>query len=60
VIPADEIDEIRIVASWVAEHEPPVLALAPVPDAAALGRFTGAMAPVSAATGSVAGAAATA
>ena len=31
-IPAGEIDEIRIVASWVAEHEPPVLALDPLPD----------------------------
>jgi DNA polymerase III subunit epsilon len=41
-IPAGEIDEIRIVASWVAEHEPPSLALAPVPDAAALARFSAA------------------
>jgi DNA polymerase III subunit epsilon len=31
VVPADEIDEVRIVASWVADHEPPVLALDPAP-----------------------------
>src|SRR4030095_10328312 len=36
VIPADEIDEIRIVASWVAENEPPALALNPVPSAETL------------------------
>jgi DNA polymerase-3 subunit epsilon len=38
-IPADEIDEIRIVASWVAEHEPPALTLDPVPDAERLAAF---------------------
>ena len=40
-IPADEIDEIRIVASWVAEHEPPTLTLDPTPTAEALLRFSG-------------------
>src|SRR3954470_9020169 len=40
-IPADEIDEIRIVASWVAEHEPPVLALDPPADVGELLAFTG-------------------
>ena len=30
-IPVDEVDEIRIVASWTAEHEPPALELAPQP-----------------------------
>ena len=40
-IPADEIDEIRIVASWVAENEPPVLTLDPTPTEAALLRFSG-------------------
>ena len=39
-IPAGEIDEIRIVASWVAEHEPPVLALDPRPDPDELLAFT--------------------
>jgi DNA polymerase-3 subunit epsilon len=38
-IPTDEIDEIRIVASWVAEHEPPTLSLDPAPGEAALHRF---------------------
>jgi hypothetical protein len=40
-IPADEIDEIRIVASWVAENEPPTLTLDPAPTEAALMRFSG-------------------
>jgi hypothetical protein len=39
VVPADEIDEVRIVASWVADHEPPELALDPPPSAPALMRF---------------------
>ena len=30
-IPANEIDEVRIVASWIAEHEPPTLKLDPAP-----------------------------
>jgi DNA polymerase-3 subunit epsilon len=40
-IPTDEIDEIRIVASWVAEHEPQVLPLHPVPDHEELIAFAG-------------------
>jgi DNA polymerase III subunit epsilon len=46
VIPTDEIDEMRIVASWVAENEPPALMLDPAPTEAALLRFSGS--PVSA------------
>jgi hypothetical protein len=41
-IPADQIDEVRIVASWIAEHEPPTLTLDPAPTEAALLRFSGA------------------
>jgi hypothetical protein len=37
--PVDEVDEIRIVASWVAENEPPELGLDPAPSAPALMRF---------------------
>jgi DNA polymerase-3 subunit epsilon len=44
-VPADEIDEIRIVASWVAEHEPPTLTLDPAPGASALAAFAGSAAP---------------
>ena len=44
-IPADEIDEIRIMASWVAEHEPPSLALDPAPDTAAVTAFLASAAP---------------
>ena len=43
VIPADEIDEIRIVASWVAENEPPALTLDPAPTEAILLRFSGSL-----------------
>ena len=39
VVPVDEVDEIRIVASWVADHEPPELSLDPPPSAPALMRF---------------------
>jgi DNA polymerase-3 subunit epsilon len=39
VVPADEVDEVRIVASWVADHEPPELPLDPAPSAPALMRF---------------------
>jgi DNA polymerase III subunit epsilon len=39
VVPIDEVDEIRIVAGWVAEHEPPALDLDPPPDADDLRRF---------------------
>jgi DNA polymerase-3 subunit epsilon len=45
VIPADEIDEIRIVASWVAEHEPPALTLEPAPEHEALAAFVAEAAP---------------
>ncbi len=38
-IPVDEVDEIRIVASWTAEHEPPALELAPAPGRDALRSF---------------------
>ena len=38
-IPVDEVDEIRIVASWTAEHEPPALELAPAPRPDALRSF---------------------
>jgi DNA polymerase-3 subunit epsilon len=39
VVPVDEVDEIRIVASWVADHEPPELPLDPQPSPPALMRF---------------------
>ena len=38
-IPADEIDEIRIVASWIAENEPPALTLEPRPNPGAVAAF---------------------
>ena len=47
-IPAGEIDEIRIVASWVAEHEPRAISLDPAPDRTALAAFAGTAAPVAA------------
>jgi len=40
-IPADEIDEIRIVASWIADNEPCALPLDPPPSARELLAFTG-------------------
>jgi DNA polymerase-3 subunit epsilon len=39
VVPVDEVDEIRIVASWVADDELPQLALEPAPSAAELRDF---------------------
>jgi DNA polymerase-3 subunit epsilon len=39
VVPVDEVDEVRIVASWIADNEPPELPLEPVPSAPALMRF---------------------
>jgi DNA polymerase III subunit epsilon len=39
VVPVDEVDEIRIVASWVADGELPELPLDPEPSAPALMRF---------------------
>jgi DNA polymerase III subunit epsilon len=47
-IPADEVDEIRIVASWIAEHEPPALPLDPAPPVDELIAFTGTAAAVAA------------
>jgi DNA polymerase III subunit epsilon len=41
VVPVDEIDEVRIVSGWIADHEPPELALDPPPSPAQLVRFTG-------------------
>jgi hypothetical protein len=35
----EAVDEVRIVSTWVASREPPVLALDPVPDAFELERF---------------------
>jgi DNA polymerase III subunit epsilon len=49
VVPADEIDEVRIVASWIAEHESPELPLDPRPDSAALREFVAAAMPAPAA-----------
>jgi hypothetical protein len=42
VVPVDEIDEMRILAGWIAEHQPSELALEPKPDPEALMRFAGA------------------
>jgi DNA polymerase III subunit epsilon len=42
VVPADEVDEVRIVAGWVADHEPPELALHPRPDERAVVSFVAA------------------
>ncbi len=55
-IPADEIDEVRIVAGWIAEHEPPTLRLDPEPAHDALLKFAraGAADPVPRATEAVA------
>jgi hypothetical protein len=39
VVPVDEVDEIRIVASWIADNEPPELPLEPEPSAPALMHF---------------------
>jgi hypothetical protein len=38
-MPPEEVDEVRIVSAWAAEHGPPTLELEPPPDAAALERF---------------------
>jgi hypothetical protein len=45
VVPVDEVDELRIVAGWVADHEPPTLELAPPPSEADLLRFVAAATP---------------
>jgi hypothetical protein len=47
-IPADEIDEVRIAASWIAEHEPPALKLDPPPEHAVLAAFVADAAPAGA------------
>ena len=39
VVPVDEVDEVRIVASWIADNDPPQLPLDPEPSAPALMRF---------------------
>jgi DNA polymerase-3 subunit epsilon len=41
-VPKDEVDELRIVAGWTAEHEPPRLALEPAPEEQELAEFVGA------------------
>lgn len=38
-VPADEVDEVRIVSGWIAEHRPPELSLRPGLDAARFTRF---------------------
>ncbi len=38
-LPADEVDEVRIVAAWVAAHAPPQLPLDPAPSVARLAAF---------------------
>ena len=47
-IPADEIDEVRIVASWIAEHEPPTLTLDPAPEHDLVAAFAAEAAPAGA------------
>ena len=39
VVPVDEIDEVRILAAWVADHDPPELPLDPPPSRSALLRL---------------------
>jgi DNA polymerase-3 subunit epsilon len=41
-VPADEVDEVRIVAAWIAANAPPQLALDPTPGEARLRAFVGA------------------
>jgi DNA polymerase-3 subunit epsilon len=38
-VPADEVDEVRIVAAWIAGNAPPALALDPAPNAQRLRAF---------------------
>jgi DNA polymerase III subunit epsilon len=42
VVPPDEVDELRIVAAWVADHEPPTLPLDPPPEPTELHSFAAA------------------
>jgi DNA polymerase-3 subunit epsilon len=44
-VPADEVHELRIVSTWLAAQEPPVLDLAPRPGDAELIAFAGAGTP---------------
>jgi DNA polymerase-3 subunit epsilon len=44
-IPADQVDEVRIVASWIAEHDPPLITLDPLPERDELVSFARAGAP---------------
>jgi DNA polymerase III subunit epsilon len=39
VLPPDEVDEVRIVAGWLAEHQPPELVLADGPEAPEAARW---------------------
>jgi DNA polymerase III subunit epsilon len=41
VVPVEEVDEVRIVSGWIADHQPSELALDPPPSPAALVRFAG-------------------
>jgi hypothetical protein len=45
VIPVEEVDELRIVAGWIADHEPPALELEPAPSVPDLLRFVAAATP---------------
>jgi hypothetical protein len=45
VIPVEEVDELRIVAGWIADHEPPALELVPTPTQPDLLRFVAAATP---------------
>jgi DNA polymerase III subunit epsilon len=56
-IPTDEIDEVRIVASWMAEHEPPTLRLDPTPEHDVLAAFVTDAAPAGAPAGAAVSAA---
>ncbi|MCW3005452.1 MAG: hypothetical protein JWP17_78, partial [Solirubrobacterales bacterium] len=38
-VPADEVDEVRIVAGWIAANDPPALALDPLPTERQLATF---------------------
>lgn len=49
VVPADDVDEVRIVASWIQEHEPKAIPLDPPPGAEALRAFASVDSGVSAA-----------
>lgn len=42
-VPAEEVDEVRIAAAWIAEHQPPELGLTEASDPGRLARFLGAV-----------------